>query len=199
MVSRLESAAGTRRALLDAAAQLLDEGGPETVTLREVGARAGVSRGAPYRHFADKDSLLTAVAAGAWERVGDAVQALRDDPGLPATDKLRSALSTLIAVGREQPHLFRMMFTNPAGDPSALLGAAQRSQDEFLAIVAELVGEQDARRYGALLMTSAHGITGMVISGHLTAEKWQTSAEELVEMIVGMVETAGSAVTDAGR
>jgi len=33
-----------RRALLDAAAELLDAGGPEAVTLREVGARAGVSR-----------------------------------------------------------------------------------------------------------------------------------------------------------
>lgn len=62
MVTRAESAALTRRALLDAAAELLDLGGPEAVTLREVGARAGVSRGAPYRHFADKDSLPTAVA-----------------------------------------------------------------------------------------------------------------------------------------
>ena len=47
MTSRLESAAKTRRALLDAAAELLDEGGPEAVTLREVGSRAGVSRAAP--------------------------------------------------------------------------------------------------------------------------------------------------------
>ena len=44
MTSRLESAAKTRRALLDAAAELLDAGGPEAVTLREVGSRAGVSR-----------------------------------------------------------------------------------------------------------------------------------------------------------
>ncbi|MFD0648993.1 TetR family transcriptional regulator [Streptomyces malaysiensis subsp. malaysiensis] len=45
MVTRAESAAVTRRALLDAAAELLDLGGPEAVTLREVGARAGVTRG----------------------------------------------------------------------------------------------------------------------------------------------------------
>jgi Bacterial regulatory proteins, tetR family len=48
-------------------AELLDSGGPDAVTLRGVGARAGVSRGAPYRHFADKESLLTAVAAESWE------------------------------------------------------------------------------------------------------------------------------------
>ena len=65
----MESAAATRRALLDDAGELLDCGGPDAVTLREVGARAGVSRGAPYRHFANKESLLTAVAAEGWERL----------------------------------------------------------------------------------------------------------------------------------
>ncbi|MFI6702265.1 helix-turn-helix domain-containing protein [Streptomyces sp. NPDC050509] len=67
MVTRAESAAITRRALLDAAAELLDLGGPEAVTLREVGARAGVSRGAPYRHFTGKDSLRTDPALAASE------------------------------------------------------------------------------------------------------------------------------------
>ena len=43
---RIDSAAATRRALLDDAAELLDSGGPAAVTLREVGARAGVSLGA---------------------------------------------------------------------------------------------------------------------------------------------------------
>ncbi|WP_035857710.1 TetR/AcrR family transcriptional regulator [Cryptosporangium arvum] len=187
MVSREESAASTRRALLDAAAALLGAGGVEAVTLREVGARAGVSRGAPYRHFADKESLLTAIASEAWERVGTDVSVLRTSPELSASEKLRAALSGLIAVGREQPHLYRLMFTQPSGDPTAVVRAAGRSQDEFLAIVAELVGEQDARRYGALLMASVHGVTSMEVSGHLTKEKWGTSAEELIEMLVGMV------------
>ncbi|MFG1928050.1 TetR/AcrR family transcriptional regulator [Cryptosporangium sp. NPDC048952] len=187
MVSRVESAAGTRRALLDAAATLLGEGGVEAVTLREVGARAGVSRGAPYRHFADKESLLTAIATEAWDRVGDEVSVLRASSELSAPEKLRTALTGLIAIGRQQPHLFRLMFTQPSGDPSAVVRAAGRSQDEFLAIVAELVGEKDARRYGALLMTSAHGVAGMEVSGHLTQEKWGTTAEQIVEMLVGMV------------
>ena len=53
----------TREALLDAATDLLDEGGPVAVTLREVGHRAGLSHNAPYKHFADKNALLAAVAA----------------------------------------------------------------------------------------------------------------------------------------
>ncbi|HET6860934.1 MAG TPA: TetR/AcrR family transcriptional regulator [Streptomyces sp.] len=206
MVTRAESAAVTRRALLDAAAALLDLGGPEAVTLREVGARAGVSRGAPYRHFADKDSLLTAVATESWERVGDRVHALRTDTGLSASEKLRSALHTLIDVGREQPHLYRMMFSAPAGDPTrscswpgssggaetaaAAALAAGRSQDEFLAIVAALVGERTARHYGALLLTSAHGIAGMELS-YLATDKWHTTADELVDTLVRMVADSG--------
>src|ERR1700759_1716315 len=119
-MSRIESAAATRRALLDDAARLLDGGGPAAVTLRERGARAGVSRGAPYRHFADKESLLTAVAAEGWERVGDEMHALQADSRLQPADKLRAALLVLVTVSRLQPHLYTLMFTAPSGDPTAV-------------------------------------------------------------------------------
>jgi AcrR family transcriptional regulator len=191
MVTRVESAAATRRALVDAAAELLDSGGPEAVTLREVGARAGVSRGAPYRHFADKDSLLTAVATESWERIGDGVAALRADPDRSATAKLRDALLALIEVGRRQPHLYQLMFSPPGGDPEPVVRAAGRSQDEFLAIVGALVGEPTARHYGALLLTSAHGIAGMELSGHLGTDKWRTTADELVDTLVRMTAGVG--------
>jgi AcrR family transcriptional regulator len=199
MVSRVESAAATRRALLDAAAELLDEGGPEAVTLREVGARAGVSRGAPYRHFADKDSLLTAVAAEAWDRLTGETRALRTDASLSPSERLRAAITGLITIGRRRPHLYQLMFTTPAGDPAALLGAAGRNQDEFLAIVGALVGEPSARHYGALLLTSAHGIIGMEVAGHLTGEKWDTTAEELITTQVGLIEDASRSEPRRGQ
>src|SRR3954466_876857 len=104
MVTRAESAAVTRRALLDAASDLLDRGGPDAVTLREVGARAGVSRGAPYRHFCDKQSLLTAIAAESWDRLADHMHELREDPQLPPADRMRAALTGVITISREQPH-----------------------------------------------------------------------------------------------
>lgn len=187
MVSRAESAAATRRALLDAAGALLDLGGPDAVTLREVGARAGVSRGAPYRHFADKDSLLAAVATESWERTADQVHALRTDPDLSAVERLRGALGTLIAVGRHQPHLYRMMCNAPATDR-----AAGRTQDEFRAVVAALVGERDAAHYGALLIAGAHGIAGMELDGYLTADTWPTTVDDVLDTLVRMVTDAGA-------
>jgi len=89
----------TRRALLDAAGALLDTGGPDAVTLREVGARTGVSRSAPYRHFANKETLLTALATNAMNQLGDTLErlAIGDDP---PEQSLRAALLSLVAIGR---------------------------------------------------------------------------------------------------
>jgi AcrR family transcriptional regulator len=189
-MGRIESAAATRRALLDDAAALLDSGGPAAVTLREVGARAGVSRGAPYRHFADKESLLTAVAAEGWERIGDRMHALRTDSRLAPVDRLRAALLVVITVSSEQPYLYQLMFSPPTGDPAAVVRAAQRMCDEFLAIVAAVVGEQNAQRYTAILLTGAHGAAGLESSGLLRTDKWHTTAEQLIDTLVATVVEA---------
>jgi len=189
MPSRAETAAATRRALLDGAGALLDVGGPEAVTLREVGARAGVSRSAPYRHFADKQSLLTAVATEAWGAVGDSLQALASDPDTAPVSSLRRALMLLIAVGRSRPHLYRLMFTAPTGDPTAAVRAAGRAQDLFLRLVARVVGDDDAWRYAGLLLTSVHGITGLELSGHLIQDKWP-GADELVDLLLTRLPAA---------
>jgi AcrR family transcriptional regulator len=160
------------------------------VTLREVGARAGVSRGAPYRHFANKERLLTAVAAKGWERVGDQMHALQTDSQFLPIDKLRAALIGLVTVSRQQPHLYQLMFTTPAGEPAAVVKAAQRSCDEFLAIVAEVVGKQNAERYAAVLLTGAHGAAGLELSGLLRTDKWHTTAEELIDSLLATVAEA---------
>jgi AcrR family transcriptional regulator len=183
MTSRLESAAKTRRALLDAAADLLDAGGPEAVTLREVGARSGVSRNAPYRHFADKEGLLAAVAAEGWDRLADALKAIAATDSAPST-QLRQALMALVELGRKRPHRYQLMFTTPERDPAAAAQAAARAQEQLLSIVAGVVGEADALLYGALLFSSAHGVAGLEISGHLAEKKWGVTTEDLIATLV---------------
>ncbi len=197
-MSREQSAAATRLALIDQAAQLLDGGGLDAVTLREVGARAGVSRGAPYRHFADKDGLLSAVAADGWRRLGDDMHELYDDAGIGPMDKLRAALARVIAVGRQQPHLYRLMFRPPEGDPTVVFQAAQRMCDEFLAIVDIITGHDDAERYAAMLLTGVHGAVGLEMSGLLHTDKWQTTAEELVDNILSLIHDTPPGRSPAG-
>jgi AcrR family transcriptional regulator len=186
MATRSESAAATRRSLIDAAGALLDLGGPEAVTLREVGARSGVSRSAAYRHFADKESLLTVVATEAMSGLGDALEVLAAN-GDSAEENLRSGLLALIDIGRTRPHLYRLMFTTPAGDPTEAARVAERTQNLFLDMVGGITGPRHAQRYGALLLTTAHGITGLDLSGHLDLDKWHTTAEELVDTIISVL------------
>ena len=187
MVTRTEAAAATRRALVHAASELLDEGGPESVTLRAVGARAGVSRGAPYGHFDNKEGLLAELAIDAWNTVADGAEQLRADDRAGPRARLESALLMLIGVARRQPHLYSLMFSTPASSPEAV-AASGRLQNQFLAIVADLVGPGDAPRYGALLMSSAHGIAGLELSGHLAKDAWTVDGDELVGMLVGAIE-----------
>src|SRR6202166_2959675 len=57
-----------RRGLIDAALELVKEAGPEGVSVREAARRAGVSPGAPFRHFESRTALMTAVAEEAQRR-----------------------------------------------------------------------------------------------------------------------------------
>jgi AcrR family transcriptional regulator len=188
VVTRSETAAMTRQALLDAAGVLLDAGGPDAVTLREVGARAGVSRSAPYRHFANKETLLTALATNAMNQLGDRLESLAAESHSPKK-LLRAALLSLIDIGRRRPHLYRLMFTTPAGDPTAAEQAAGRTQDLFLDFVARIVGRRRARPYGALLLTAAHGAASFESSSHFVWDKWHTNADGVVDSLIALLPT----------
>src|SRR5215218_9900052 len=75
-----------RRVLIDAALQLVGEGGAEAVSVREAARRAGVSPGAPFRHFPSRDALMAAVAEEAQRRFRVEIEAALADA--PAGDPL---------------------------------------------------------------------------------------------------------------
>lgn len=60
-------------ALVAATVEIIEERGAEHVSVREAAKRAGVSPGAPFRHFRSKTALLTAVAEQAMDRLTEAV------------------------------------------------------------------------------------------------------------------------------
>lgn len=68
-------------ALLEAAISLIEEKGVESLAVREVAKRAGVSPGAPFRHFSTKTALLTAVAEQAMMRLAAAVRSELEEAG----------------------------------------------------------------------------------------------------------------------
>src|SRR5262245_57949686 len=91
--------------LLAAASALLDEGGAGAVSLRAAARRAGVSATAPYRHFADKEVLLAAVAAEGFRAFGAALTAAASNPTPLAAMGLAYVRFALAHRG-----LFRLMF-----------------------------------------------------------------------------------------
>lgn len=68
-----------RRVLIDAALQLVGEGGPDAVSVREAARRAGVSPGAPFRHFPNRNALMQAVAEEAQRRFRREIEAALAD------------------------------------------------------------------------------------------------------------------------
>ena len=64
-----------RRVLVEAALQLVEEGGAAGVSVREAARRAGVSPGAPFRHFPSRDALMNAVAEEAQRRFRAEIEA----------------------------------------------------------------------------------------------------------------------------
>ncbi len=63
-----------RQALLDATVRLVEEVGVDNVTVREVARRAGVSSGAPFRHFATKNELIVAVAQDGMAKLRETIE-----------------------------------------------------------------------------------------------------------------------------
>ena len=195
MTSRAETAAATRRALLDAAAGLLDIGGPEAVTLREVGARVGVTRSAAYRHFLDKDDLIAAVGTEAWDELTAKFEDLSRGvhPGTDPREVVRDALLSILRVGRDHPNIYRVMFVSTALGPPAIEEAANRAAEVYLKIIAMAVGDDQARRFGGLLLSGALGMALLEVSGQLSPAKWP-SAEELVDLFITLLPSDPPAV-----
>lgn len=109
-----------RQALLEHAVDLARAGGPDAVVLRDVQRAAGVSNSAAYRHYADRQALLTAVQIYGMTLLGEAMQeALAQVPNRGPRN--RRALARFRATGQAyvdfalaEPGLFRTAFA-PAG------------------------------------------------------------------------------------
>src|SRR5713101_5210209 len=73
-----------RYALIQAGLELLSEGGAAALELRKVARRAGVSHAAPYRHFADKQTLVAAINEEGFRRLAERIRStLREAPDDP--------------------------------------------------------------------------------------------------------------------
>lgn len=175
----------TRSMLITAAAELLDRGGPASVTLREVGRRAGVSHNAPYKHFESKDNLLAAIAARELEDMSKLMDV--SGGGRVTIGAVRKVLHGYIRWARTYPARFHLTFGPLPGADAELKNTAGESRKLLVDLVgaaqkAELLPGTNADRMASLLQALAHGAADLALNGHLSATgKGQAEPEDLVD------------------
>ncbi|MBC8077831.1 MAG: TetR/AcrR family transcriptional regulator [Chloroflexales bacterium] len=100
-----------RNALIAAGRALLSEEGVSGLDLRKVARRAGVSHAAPYRHFADKQALLAAIAEDGFQRLGSSIDAALAAADAAPRDQLMALGWAYTQFALENPAHMREMFS----------------------------------------------------------------------------------------
>ncbi|MDI1452106.1 TetR/AcrR family transcriptional regulator [Polyangium sp. 6x1] len=159
------------RALREGALALIEERGPMGFTLRELARRVGVSHAAPYRHFADKRALLTALAAEGAHRLADAVDAALTAAGPDLRARFLAAAHAYVRFAMDHPGYFQAMFSTDAdpNDPAHVNGR-ERSLGLLYRYIAEAqaagyFGEGEALSYVIPVFAMHQGLAVLAMSG----------------------------------
>src|SRR5512147_2546442 len=98
-----------REALLGQAFRDLEADGLESLSLRRLAETTGVSKTAPYRHFADKRELLVTIAAEGFRLLAERLEAVPSEGN--ALEGIRALCRAYIEFARERPVLYKLMIS----------------------------------------------------------------------------------------
>jgi AcrR family transcriptional regulator len=195
-----------RRVLIDAALQLVGEGGADAVSVREAARRAGVSPGAPFRHFPSRDALMQAVAEEAQRRFRIEIEkALAEVPSGDPLARFRSLGLAYLRWAMRNPTHFEIIsgrrffdHDKSAGvsrDNAELIELTERTlADAFAAGQLRSADLKSVQIAGRALV---YGFARMNIDGHFP--RWGvagTKAERTAEAVLDLF-IAGIAKPDA--
>lgn len=167
-----------RDRLIEAALRLLAEEGIERLSLRRLARRAGVSHGAPLRHFRSLDDLRSEVAARGFRLLSEAIE--KSSAQLPAgaggRARLAAAGRAYVETAVASPGLFALMFRPDQLDPGNpdFQAAAREAFGKLLTLVrnAQDAGFQAARDTNALagaVWAAVHGLATLWSQGAISA------------------------------
>jgi AcrR family transcriptional regulator len=176
-----------RRALVDAARDLVRESGPQVLSLREVARRAGVSQTAPYRHFADRRALVAAVATEGFRdlntRILKAVHTAEN-----GKQALRVVAEQYVAFAVDRESEYRLMFGSELAhsDDLAELGQASRAVFDLLRSgISELkeqslIADRSVDDVAVTCWATMHGLVMLVLDGQVPGGDGKRNAIALV-------------------
>ncbi len=155
-----------RRALVEAALELLLEGGTEALGMRELARRVGVSAAAPYRHFRDKQALIQAVAAAGFALFLEATEAAK--AGAPSDEQLGAMAEAYVQFALRYPRLYKLMFSSELGkfEDKDL----RRAADAAYASLAVAAAKEDPDSPGEAAISAwafVHGLSMLLLDEQL--------------------------------
>lgn len=186
-----------RRVLIAAALELAEEGGSDAVSVREAARRAGVSPGAPFRHFPSRDALMSAVAEEAQRRFRIWIaKAIADSPVDDPLARFRAFGIAYLRWAMQNPAHFEVISSARyfVHDQSATV---TKDNDELIDMTEQLLADAAAR--GQLRFTDiqamkiagramVYGFARMKIDGHFP--RWGVAdqdAEQMAETIISLL------------
>ncbi|GGP85787.1 TetR/AcrR family transcriptional regulator [Saccharothrix coeruleofusca] len=170
-----------RASLLRSALELVETTGSDQLSLRSVARAAGVSPNAPYRHYADKDDLLAAVAVHGFQQVGARIAAAAAQAG--PDDRLVRVVSAAIHYAMANPGLFHLMVGRVCGTNAAARAAAR---DVVVAVAEALevdLGEPQGEALCTGIWAVVQGMSVLLVDGALKPHEGQ-DVDELIGSVV---------------
>ncbi len=184
-------------ALVAAATQLIEAGDGARLTLRAAAQAAGVSVAAPYRHFADRESLLAATLAQGFRDLTQVTDAARAAEALPMQALVATGLA-YVRFAAERPRIYRLMFgpeCDKASYPElmeaghAALGVLQHAVADCQA--AGVIGPADVQQVALAGWALTHGLASLHADGLLrgtdAAKEIDATSRALLEMLINGV------------
>jgi AcrR family transcriptional regulator len=164
----------TAQRLVAEARAMLDEQGLDGLTLRAIARRAGVSHGAPMRHFPTLAVLLSTVAAQGFRDLIAAVEAETAQLPIDATalERVSASGRAYVHFATSNPGVFTVMFRPErldVNDPIYLTA----SLDSFLQLQGLVEGAQregfhpdvEPARLASVMWTTMHGLADLWVRG----------------------------------
>jgi AcrR family transcriptional regulator len=178
-----------KEALMRAALELIAKKGPAGFTFAEAARWAGVSPAAPYRHFRDRDALMSSVALQGFERFA-AMLATAWNDGKPDPRRAFEELGkAYLAFARTEPAYYSAMFEAgiPLHSSPELLAASERAFAVLRSASETLIAAMPPRERPPVLMMALHvwamlhGIASLFGRGDSARRALPMSPEELLE------------------
>ncbi|MAC77555.1 MAG: TetR family transcriptional regulator [Rhodobacteraceae bacterium] len=183
-----------RAALIHAGIDLLEDGGPEALTLRKCALRAGVSHAAPAHHFDGLAGLKEAIAGEAFHRFSASMlkAVATGDPS--PRGRLKSICRGYLQFGLDHPALLDLIFGVPAPVPQDIDPDAkdETAYGVLRQTCAPFVPQGTPREViEAQVWSLIHGYTLLFISGRLNCRAPRAVEDGPFDAVMALLDRVG--------